>query len=65
MKENTIVRNNLMNREGYTPYCGSERCEYHYPRTEFKGSQFTCACGWVSGFPDDFISRYKTKWNLQ
>ena len=24
--------------------------------------QFTCKCGWVSQFPNDFIDRYVKKW---
>ncbi len=61
--ETTIVRENLMTREGYTPYCGNmEKCSM--PRTFFNGKQFQCPyCGWVSSFPEDFIKRYKEKWN--
>lgn len=34
------------------------------PRTFFNGKQFQCPyCGWVSSFPEDFIKRYKEKWN--
>ena len=65
MNEETIVRENLMTREGYSPYCGSnwyDRC--FNPRTKFNGSQFVCPkCGWQSNFPQDFIDRYKNKWN--
>lgn len=66
MAEETIVRENLMTRPGYTGYCGAERCQYRWPRTTYqpKLEQFTCSCGWVSQFPEDFIERYKTKWNL-
>ena len=69
--ENSIVRENLMTREGYSPYCGSNisRSEIggcDNPRTNFDGEQFVCPkCGWKSEFPKDFIDRYKEKWNLQ
>jgi len=69
----TIVRYNLMNQKGYTPYCGDEICkprEYspmkrqRWPRTEFDGSQFVCPkCNWKSAFPSEFIEDYKLKWN--
>jgi hypothetical protein len=65
MKENSIVRENLMTREGYSPYCGNmfDGCK-HAPRTSFNGKQFECPdCGWVSEFPQDFIDKYKLKWN--
>lgn len=57
----SIVRDNLMNRPGYTPYCGAARCELRWPRTSFNGVQFECACGWQSGFDDDFIEQYKRR----
>ncbi len=68
--EDTIVRDNLINEEGYTPYCGnnfprdnSNGC--NNPRTVFNGDQFACPnCNWVSQFPEEFIDRYKTKWDL-
>jgi hypothetical protein len=67
MKEETIVRDNLMNRQGYAPYCGSHKCVYRSPRSVWDGikNQFTCKCGWVSHFPQDFIIRYKEKWGLK
>lgn len=53
MAEETIVRENLMTREGYSPYC--LQCSV-MPRTFFNGEQFQCPnCGWVSQFPEDFI----------
>lgn len=65
----SLVRDNLMTRPGYSPYCGSmgyylgSNC--HWPRTVFVGEQFRCpCCGWVSGFDAKFISEYKTKWGL-
>jgi hypothetical protein len=61
--KNSIVRKNLMNEEGYTPYCGKINCSHNMPRTTFNGSQFKCSCGWVSEFPLDFIIEYKKKWN--
>jgi predicted RNA-binding Zn-ribbon protein involved in translation (DUF1610 family) len=66
--ENPIVRNNLMNVEGYSPYCGNnvsifEEGGCRNPRTIFNGKQFVCPfCGWISNFPDDFIDRYKKRW---
>ena len=60
-----IVRENLMNEPGYSPYCGAEKCGGLYPRTRFDGEQFVCpACRWRSQFPTDFIAEYKAKWNL-
>lgn len=76
MKEETTVRENLMNQEGYTGYCGSELCKTReslpmlgerWPRTKWipEINQFKCPkCGWISQFPYDFICRYKEKWNL-
>jgi hypothetical protein len=69
MDEISIVRQNLMNENGYTPYCGNisprdekEGCDN--PRTKFNGHQFICPkCAWVSAFSKDFIKRYKEKWN--
>lgn len=64
--ENTIVRNNLMERDGYAPYCGEN---YHkcrtMPRTKWDKdlNQFKCPnCGFVTEFPEDFIKRYKERW---
>ena len=62
MKEETIVRENLMTIEGYTSYC----CNCNtMDRVKWKvmESQFQCNnCGWLSQFPIDFIERYKEKW---
>lgn len=61
----SIVRQNLMTRPGYSPYCGNEKCSTT-PRTGWTGEQFKCgACGWVSSFPADFIVEYKAKWHAQ
>ena len=64
MSELTIVRENLMTREGYSPYCGNVHCRWS-PRTLWNGDkgQFVCPdCGWTSQFPSDFIQRYRAKW---
>lgn len=61
---NKLVRRNLMDRKGYSPYCGNIDCR-KTPRTNFDGDQFVCSdCGWKSGFPEIFIKEYKSKWNL-
>ena len=65
MKETTLIRENLMNEKGYSPYCGNNVSRYaeggcSNPRTSFNGEQFVChECGWISQFPADFIKRYK------
>lgn len=61
----SIVRNNLMERPGYSPYCGHERCTLFMPRTTFDGAQFRCGCGWRSEFDAEFIAQYKTKWAIE
>lgn len=66
--ENLIVRNNLMIKKEYAPYCGGgiDRC-FEMPKSKWdsKLNQFKCPkCGWVSEIPDDFIKLYKLKWNL-
>jgi len=62
--EESIVRQNLMERKGYAPYC----CECRsMARTEWseEKEQFVCrSCGWQSSFEAEFIARYKTKWGL-
>ncbi len=63
--ESTIVRNNLMTREGYAPYCGNnDDCIAGMPRTKWDESieQFTCNCGWISKIDPEFIKRYKERW---
>jgi hypothetical protein len=55
----SIVRENLLSRPGYTPYCGSENCVLRMPRTFFDGEQFKCRCGWRSRFEAEFIGQYK------
>lgn len=60
----SLIRDNLMTREGYSPYCGNEKCYAMWPRTTFDGEQFKCRCGWRSQFPADFIAEYKAKWKI-
>jgi hypothetical protein len=67
----SIVRDNLMTRVGYTPYCGNDphfddyKCPGSWPRTVFNGKQFRCpSCGHTSEFDQEFIAEYKTKWEL-
>lgn len=55
----SIVRDNLMSRPGYTPYCGAVYCQRRWPRTWFNGDQFQCGCGWQSNFEQSFIEQYK------
>jgi hypothetical protein len=59
--EDSLVRQNLMDRPGYTPYCGADTCRVMWPRTRWDGAQFRCSCGWRSQFPADFIERYVAK----
>lgn len=60
----SIVRENLMNKPGYTPYCGNEQCT-DAPRTWFWKGQFVCpVCGWRSSFEEEFINKWKEKWNI-
>ena len=61
----SIIRDNLMEREGYAPYCGNgDHCTM--PRSEFNGEQFKCPrCGWTSTFPAEFIDKYKKKWGIK
>jgi len=62
---NPIVRRNLMEEKGYSPYCGNDLCEAA-PRTNFDGTQFKCPrCGWYSQFPGDFIDKYVKKWKFK
>lgn len=61
----SIVRENLMNEKGYSPYCGDFWCRFHMPRTSFDGEQFKCMCGWRSTFEPEFIAEYKRKWGIK
>lgn len=71
MTESTTIRENLMNQEGYTPYCGNQLPTVQFggcdnPRTIFKNGQFVCPkCGFRTSFPSEFIERYVKKWNLE
>ncbi len=73
MKEINIVRDNLMKTDNYTGYCGNniaarEKGGCNNPRTKWDASigQFKCPrCGWVTGFPIEFIYRYVKKWNKE
>lgn len=62
----SIIRDNLMTLEGYTPYCGNAgnkgACRYGMPRTTFKRGQFECPCGWRSSFEPEFIAKYEARW---
>lgn len=58
----SVVRNNLMSDPLYRPYCGRDFC---WARLNFDGEQFTCACGYRTQFPDEFIAEYVAKWNAK
>lgn len=61
----SAVRENLMTREGYSPYCGNNKCS-DMPRTSFNGEQFVCSCcRWKSEFDKEFIDSYKLKWGIR
>lgn len=55
----SIVRDNLLNRKNYTPYCGRENCRDRWPRLVFNGEQFECSCGYCTNFEKEFIEKYK------
>lgn len=67
----SIVRNNLMKRPGYAPYCmavkavdgGYVETGCGMPRMQWDGEQFACPCGGRTQFPDDFIAGYKARWH--
>lgn len=61
----SIIRDNLMKRPGYSPYCGDPNCRAGMPRSTWDGQQFKCTCGWRSGFTGDFIAEYKAKWGIK
>ena len=58
----SLIRDNLMTRPGYSPYCGDPACRLGMPRTHFLRGQFQCGCGWRSGFDPEFIAAYEAKW---
>ncbi len=56
----SLVRRNLMTKEGYAPYCSKTGCMM---RTVFNGEQFDCPVGhFTTAFPAWFIKRYKRRW---
>lgn len=58
----SIVRNNLMSKPFYKPYCGSNHCSGMNPRMVFSKDQFECAaCGSRTSFEAEFIEEYKIK----
>lgn len=57
----SMVRKNLMERPGYTPYCGAPDCRFTWPRTALDGSQFRCMCGWRSQFEVEFIETLRAR----
>lgn len=57
----STVRNNLMKRPGYTPYCANDACGL--TRTRWDGAQFHCGCGFRTGLPEDFIAGYRARWH--
>lgn len=54
----SIVRDNLMKRPGYAPYCMG--CS-SMSRMVWDGEQFKHYCGTRTEFPDDFIAIYKER----
>ena len=56
----STVRNNLMKRPGYAPYCMG--CE-GMTRMVWDGAQFKHICGKRTTFPADFIAGYKARWH--
>lgn len=59
-QDESVVRQNLMTRPWYTPYCGA-MCVM-MPRTKFDGEQFKCPdCGWRSAYPPEVIHEYKAR----
>ncbi len=59
----SLVRDNLMSRPHYSPFCGlNAKCSGSWPRTIFINDQFECpSCGWRSEFDKEFIELYKVK----
>lgn len=59
----SIVRNNLMKRPGYAPYCG---CCTGLFRMIWDGEQFICRITHErTAFPADFIAAYKARWHSE
>lgn len=62
--EKSIVRHNLLTRDGYAPYCGSVSCMNRVPYNMTTGVA-TCSCGWVSlKLPTEFINLFNRVWGL-
>lgn len=73
----STVRDNLMKRPGYAPYCmgmvrdDSERgfretaCTSRFRRMRWDGEQFACPCGSRTEFPEDFMELYKARWHTK
>lgn len=57
----SIVRNNLMKRPNYAPYCMG--CS-SMTRMSWDGEQFKHPCGARTTFPIDFIELYKERWHV-
>lgn len=59
----SLVRENLLTRPFYKPYCGNEgKCPGHWPRMSFKDGQFECSkCGYRTNFEAEFIKAYLVK----
>lgn len=61
----SIVRDNLLTRKGYTPYCGNPKARDSIggcdnPRMGFDGEQFRCRkCGYRTDYEPQFIQKYK------
>jgi hypothetical protein len=56
----STVRNNLMKRPGYRPYC---MCCIGLSRMWFDGEQFFCgATKERTSFEPEFIAKYKERW---
>lgn len=59
----SVVRNNLMKRPFYKPYCGREgSCSGSWPRMIFTNDQFECSsCGYRTNFEPSFIAEYRLR----
>lgn len=60
----SLVRTNLIEQKGYSPYCGNyDSCSM--PRTFYREGQFHCPiCYWTSEFPKEFMDLYHKRWNI-
>jgi len=58
----SIVRQNLMTREGYSPYCAEVRC-FRRARFNPDRGQFGCPVhSFETSFEPEFIEEYRKKW---